>query len=173
MIKKELIIEVLEPYILANKTKSQIYSLLGKCVGALWEMTLPIISGGKYKFVDASGYDFSDGTEAKTFSIRANPNKPGGNSYSGLITNVANYKGKFKSGDLRVAVQNAAAKRVDFFLIPAEDLPFLATGAVGPYQDDNPYPGSLPRIPVSYNIKTDAYGPKIAKYQVDLETVAA
>ena len=26
----------------------------------------------------------------KTFSIRANPNKPGGNSYSGLITNVAN-----------------------------------------------------------------------------------
>ena len=171
---KDIFVKELTPFLLKNvKTVDDMIPLLGKSVGALWEMVLPTISGGKYKFVDANGYDFSDGTEAKTSSITAKPNKPGGNSYSGLITNVANYKGKFKTGDLRVAVQNAPAKRVDFFLIPAEDLPFLAAGAVGPYQDDNPYPGSLPRIPVSYNIKTDAYGPKIAKYQVDLETVAA
>ena len=171
---KDIFVKELTPFLLKNvKTVDDMIPLLGKSVGALWEMVLPTISGGKYKFVDDNGYDFSDGTEAKTSSIRAKPNKPGGNSYSGLITNVANYKGKFKTGDLRVAVQNAPAKRVDFFLIPAEDLPFLAAGAVGPYQDDNPYPGSLPRIPVSYNIKTDAYGPKIAKYQVDLETVAA
>ena len=171
---KDIFVKELTPFLLKNvKTVDDMIPLLGKSVGALWEMVLPTISGGKYKFVDANGYDFSDGTEAKTSSIRAKPNKPGGNSYSGLITNVANYKGKFKTGDLRVAVQNVPAKRVDFFLIPAEDLPFLAAGAVGPYQDDNPYPGSLPRIPVSYNIKTDAYGPKIAKYQVDLETVAA
>ena len=163
MIKKELIVEVLEPYILANKTKSQIYSLLGKCVGALWEMTLPIISGGKYEFVDAYGYDFSDGTEAKTASVQENPINKKGCTYAGQITNTGTSGEKYKTGDLRVAVYNPHTQRVDYFYIPAKDIPLLSGKA---------YHGSTPALSFTYNKDEDCYR-KMNKYLVSLQEVAA
>ncbi len=161
--KEEAMVEVLAPWLLTKK-KVDLVKLLGKSAGVLWEETLPTISDDKYEFVDEAHYDFSDGTEAKTASVSSNPVGGKGNSYKGAITNVADYKGVYKTGDLRVAVYNAPAERVDFFLIPAEDIPKLST--------DPFYTGKLAAIDFTYNLKKDTYGPKIAKYQVDLDTVA-
>jgi len=163
MTKRELMLKVLEPYILVNKTKSQIYSLLGKCIGSLWEEALPIISGGKYEFVDAHGYDFSDGTEAKTASVSESLINPNGCTYKGRITNTGTCHEKYKTGDLRVAVYNPIAVRVDYLYIPAKDIPDLSGKA---------YSGTDPAIDFTYNADYDSY-PKLDKYLVSLQEVAA
>ena len=156
-------LKVLEPYILVNKTKSQIYSLLGKCIGSLWEEALPIISGGKYEFVDAHGYDFSDGTEAKTASVGEKLANPNGCTYKGRITGTGTCNEKYKTGDLRVALYNPIAQRVDFLYIPVKDIPDLSCKA---------YPGADPSIGFTYNADYDSY-PKLDKYLVSLQEVAA
>ena len=166
MTKEEAIVKELTPFLLKNiSSVEDMIPLLGLSVGALWERALPIISGGKYKFVDANGYDMSDGTEAKTASVFPNPRKykgKPGHHYTGSITNVADYKGKFKTGDLRVAVYNPHVGRVDYFYIPAEDIPSLSPKKC---EGINQY------INFGWNKLDDSYT-KIDKYQVSLEEVA-
>ena len=56
MTKEEAIVKELTPFLLKNVTSVEdIIPLLGLSVGALWERALPIISGGKYKFVNENG----------------------------------------------------------------------------------------------------------------------
>ena len=171
MCKEKLMVKELTPFLLKNvKSIDDMIPLLGKSVGALWELALPIISGGKYEFIDSNHYDMTDGTEAKTASVLPSPKKykgKPGNHYPGQITNVADYKGHFKSGDLRVAVYNPHVERIDYFYIPVEDIPSLATK-----KPANLGTGINQTIPFGWNKLEDAYT-RIDKYQVDLKTVAA
>lgn len=171
MTKEELIVKELTPFLLKNvKTVDDMIPLLGKSVGALWERALPIISGGKYKFIDENHHDMTDGTEAKTASVMPSPKKykgKPGNHYPGSITNVADYKGHFKTGDLRVAVYNPHVERVDYFYIPVKDIPSLATK-----KPANEGTGINQYIRFGWNKLADSYT-VIDKYQVSLQEVAA
>lgn len=85
------------------------------------EIALANASEGNYKFIDANGRDFDDGTDAKTSTVYSTYS-----SYRwrrGLtIANVQN-----KIGGLRIVVVNPFSKKVDFFFIPKEKVDFLAT----------------------------------------------
>jgi hypothetical protein len=73
---------------------------------------------GGYEFVDGAHYDFSDGTECKTGSIRPSPTKPGRNTYAGEISNVVSSGGVQKSGDVRFVLWNPHRARFEYFYIP-------------------------------------------------------
>lgn len=78
----------------------------------LWEMVVEKVSG--LKFVDRSGYDFDDGSEAKTGSCTVQMQKSTGyDMVKGQITNVSG-----KNGYIRVALYNDWTNRIDFFLLP-------------------------------------------------------
>lgn len=78
----------------------------------LWEMIVENVSG--LKFVDKNGYDFEDGSEAKTGSCTLQLKKSTGYyAVKGQITNVSG-----KDGVIRAALYNDWSKKIDFFLLP-------------------------------------------------------
>ena len=61
---------------------------------------------GPYKYVDGSHFDYDDGSDCKTASIRLNPTLPGRNTYSGEIAGVSTAGGGQKAGSLRCTIYN-------------------------------------------------------------------
>jgi hypothetical protein len=76
------------------------------------EKALAYRSRGRYTFVDADGYDFSDYSDAKTASVRMNNQNTGQCCLS--IRNIAN-----KVGAIRLIVFNPFTDSTDFFYIPS------------------------------------------------------
>jgi hypothetical protein len=84
-------------------------------IEAMFEDALAHLGG--YVRVDGSGYDFSDGSEAKTASVQLKPVY--GNSHRGEVTNVGSkLTGKLKNGALRLAVYIAPRDEVRYYYLP-------------------------------------------------------
>jgi hypothetical protein len=73
---------------------------------------------GPYRFIDAAHADFSDGTDSKTASIRANPSRPGCNTYTGEIAGVETAGGGQKSGGLRCTIYNPHTDSLMYYYLP-------------------------------------------------------
>lgn len=73
---------------------------------------------GPYEFIDGDHEDFSDGTDSKTASIRANPERPGGNSFKGEIAGVETAGGGRKAGALRCTIYNPHKDNLKFYFLP-------------------------------------------------------
>ena len=82
--------------------------------GKLWEKI--ISHKARLKSIDAAGYDFSDGSEAKTGSTYMNAKHKNGNTYYAPIGQITNLDGK--PGYVRVAIYNHIKNNIDFFLLP-------------------------------------------------------
>ena len=72
--------------------------------------------------VDIDGMDFDDGSDLKSCSISYGPN--GGGNY-GLTGSIGGMKNK--KGDIRVVLWNDFLEQVEFYFIPAADVPTLST----------------------------------------------
>lgn len=98
---------------------------------------------GGYKFVDSDGYDFSDGTEAKTASVGGKTKlSPGVNTYRVKVTNV-----KAKNSYIRAIIYNQHKQDLDYFFIP----PNPPTG-----YSYEPSKGTA-RLLWTWNCKNDSY----------------
>jgi hypothetical protein len=111
------IVEVL-PFF-TNMTKAQRKAAIDNAawynIEAMFEDALAHLGG--YVRVDGSGYDFSDGSEAKTASVQLKPVY--GNSHRGEVTNVGSkLTGKLKNGALRLAVYIAPRDEVRYYYLP-------------------------------------------------------
>lgn len=116
----------------------------------LWEMVVEKVLG--LKFVDQSGYDFEDGSEAKTGSCTLQlKNSTGYYSVKGQITNVSG-----KDGYIRVAIYNDWADRIDFFLLP----PGYACSSYS-YEKC-----PQAQIKFSYSRRNDSYSNGLERYRV-------
>jgi len=128
----------------------------------LVELTMAEVGG--YEFVDADGYDFSDGSECKTASVsKCLSNKNSVNSFQGSITNLKSKNtGKLKSGDIRIVMYNPFLERCDYFFIPQCDLDVESGVTVS----------KTGKITVTYNRKKASYG-ALDNYRVaDFVTLA-
>jgi hypothetical protein len=111
------IVEVL-PFF-TNMTKAQRKAAIDNGawynIEAMFEDALAHLGG--YVRVDGSGYDFSDGSEAKTASVQLKPVY--GNSHRGEVTNVGSkLTGKLKDGALRLAVYIAPRDEIRYYYLP-------------------------------------------------------
>ena len=86
----------------------------------LTEIALATVGG--YEFIDGEHCDFSDGSEAKTGSVRLNPTKRGGNSHTGEISNIVSSGGVMKSGDIRLCLYIPFDESIRYFFIPNTEL---------------------------------------------------
>jgi hypothetical protein len=104
-----------------NMTKAQRKAAIDNAawynIEAMFEDALAHLGG--YTRVDGSGYDFSDGSEAKTASVQLRPMTGSGNSHKGEITNVGSVlTGKLKNGAIRLAVYIAPRDEVRYYYLP-------------------------------------------------------
>jgi hypothetical protein len=104
-----------------NMTKAQRKAAIDNAawynIEAMFEDALAHL--GRYTRVDGSGYDFSDGSEAKTASVQLKPVSGNCNSHRGDITNVGSkLTGKLKNGALRLAVYIAPRDEVRYYYLP-------------------------------------------------------
>jgi hypothetical protein len=73
---------------------------------------------GGYKFVDSAHYDFDDGSDSKTASIRHQPKVNNGNSFMGEIAAVSSAAGALKEGALRCTIYNPHVDGLQFYYLP-------------------------------------------------------
>jgi hypothetical protein len=104
-----------------NMTKAQRKAAIDNAawynIEAMFEDALAHL--GRYTRVDGSGYDFSDGSEAKTASVQLKPVSGNCNSHRGDITNVGSkLTGKLKNGAIRLAVYIAPRDEVRYYYLP-------------------------------------------------------
>jgi hypothetical protein len=85
-------------------------------VERLVEETMARVGG--LQFIDAAHADFSDGSDAKTASIRVNSTKVGSNSHVGEITGVQTSGSGLKSGALRCVIYNPHSDRLMYYFLP-------------------------------------------------------
>jgi hypothetical protein len=85
----------------------------------LIEETMALSSEGKYDFVDASHYDFSDLSECKTASIQQDRSK-NNTSYYAYITNVQSEAGNLKVGGIRAVIFNPFKEKLHYIFIPKD-----------------------------------------------------
>lgn len=102
-----------------NMTKTQRLAAIENAawynIEAMFEDALAHLGG--YARMDGAGYDFSDGSEAKTASVQLKP--VAGNSHRGDITNVGSkLTGKLKNGAIRLAVYIAPRDEVRYYYLP-------------------------------------------------------
>ncbi len=114
--KEKAFVEIASKYLdFTNAEKKHMINLVNRgCVLSpqLWEMIVEKVSG--LEFVDQSGYDYSDLSEAKTGSCTVRFQATTGyDQVAGQITNIGD-----KQGVIRTALYNDWTKKIDFFLIP-------------------------------------------------------
>lgn len=102
-----------------NMTKAQREAAIENAawynIEAMFEDALAHLGG--YARMDGAGYDFSDGSEAKTASVQLKPFS--GNTHRGEITNVGSkLTGKLKNGAIRLAVYIAPRDEVRYYYLP-------------------------------------------------------
>lgn len=123
----------------------------------LIELTMAHVGG--YEFTDSSHFDFSDGSECKTASIRLNPTAPGRNTYKVEISNIVSPGGTQKSGNVRVVVYNPHDSSVKYYFIPNNMIESLGinyhpTTNVGRvFATWNSIKNSIPKLD-AYEVKT-------------------
>lgn len=71
---------------------------------------------GGYARIDGAGYDFSDGSEAKTASVPLRART--GNTHYSRISGVGSRAGVLKSGAIRLAVYIAPRDEVRYYYLP-------------------------------------------------------
>lgn len=117
----------------------------------LWEMIIEKVAN--IKFLNESGYDFADFTEAKTGSMTIRHD-----SYSGYCKRggrITNADGKI--GHMRVAIWNECTNDIDFFLIPPDHCCTSYSSAKNPQG----------AIQFSYSSKHDSYANNLEMYRVN------
>lgn len=122
--------------------------------GKLWEKIIE--RKARLKAIDAAGYDFSDGSEAKTgctwitYSMKSN-----GKRYPNISGNITNLHGK--TGYVRVAIYNNVKKSIDYFLLPpGHKVKCYFTASSG----------TKGTAKFSYNTKEDTYSNNLELYRV-------
>lgn len=88
-------------------------------VERLIEITMAHVGG--YDYVDGDHYDFSDGSECKTASVRPSANR-GGTSYSLEISNLVSGAGTIKSGPIRVVLYNPHIQSLKYYFFPSGEV---------------------------------------------------
>jgi len=139
-----------------NMTKAQRQAAIDNAawynIEAMFEDALAHLGG--YARVDGSGYDFSDGSEAKTASVQLKAIS--GNSHRGEITNVGSkLTGKLKNGAIRLAAYIAPRDEIRYYYLPKRYWSKLNIRAGG----------SSLRIEFTYNWATNSI-PKFDFYRV-------
>lgn len=137
-----------------NMTKAQRQTAIENAewynIEAMFEDALAHLGG--YTRMDGAGYDFSDGSEAKTASVQLKPVASNANSHRGDITNVgSSVTGKLKNGAIRLAVYIAPRDEVRYYYLPKRYWSKLNIRSSG---------NSQLRIDFSYNWTTNS----IAKF---------
>jgi hypothetical protein len=74
---------------------------------------------GRYEFVDAAHYDFSDLSDSKTTTVNLKSRQ----------AEIGNCEGKI--GSLRITAYNPHRDRLDFFYVPARDLDYVRIPCYG------------------------------------------
>ena len=117
----------------------------------LYEESLAFNSDGVYEMAIGVSlpYDFTDGTDAKTSSVRRPTRRRSTSSktFRGDIPNI-----QHKIGSLRIAIYNAIKKEIDFMYIPFSDIKSLSTNECGRSNTD-----VTKRIQISWNSHRDDY----------------
>jgi hypothetical protein len=117
----------------------------------LVEYALAFASQGMYTVTGGAHSDFSDGTEAKTGSIRRN----GPSGWSGEISGVSR-AGRLKSGALRCVIYNSYKNELMYYFLPKEFWMNLvnthSTNKMGRIQFSyNRYYDSIPKLDYGNN----------------------
>lgn len=73
---------------------------------------------GGYEFVNSAHYDFTDGSDSKTASIRNQSKTTNGNTYMGEIAAVSSAAGVLKEGALRCIIYNPHIDGLQFYFLP-------------------------------------------------------
>jgi len=85
----------------------------------LVELAMVHRSEGLYELrPDDAHADFTDGTDSKTASIRANPRKEGSVSHEGEISGVSAASGNLKAGGLRAVIWNPCQNELLYWYLP-------------------------------------------------------
>jgi hypothetical protein len=124
-------------------------------VERLVEVTMAHVGG--YDYVDGAHYDFSDGSECKTASVRPTPSKPNSSSYALEISNVISGAGTAKSGSIRVVLYNPHIQQLRYYYLPPGEIDKIGV---------NIHPTSNKgRVFATWNIITDTCN-KLDRYSV-------
>lgn len=124
-------------------------------VERLVEITMAHVGG--YDYVDGAHYDFSDGSECKTASVRPSA-KSGGACYSLEISNLVSGAGTTKSGPIRVVLYNPHIQKLKYYFFPSGEVEQIGI---------NIHPTSKKgRLFASWNCVTDTCN-KLDKYEVE------
>ena len=106
---------------MTSEQKQQIidHHALAYNIEYLFESALAELGG--YTRIDAFGYDFSDGSEAKTTSVSLKPCNTGGKTHKGKVTGVGHgASGGSKNGALRLAAYIAPRDEIRYYYLPKE-----------------------------------------------------